>query len=554
MMKEEMTMKKMISSMKTLVALLMVVATVTSCSSDDTIADQPVQQPVGPQVYTMTVEATKGGDGTRALNLDGNKLNATWTAGDKVEVWTEDGTTTKYGELTATAAGSSTTLTGTLTTLPENGATLTLKYLSPNYSSQDGTLTGTDNSIDKVCDYATATVTATVDGDNVTTTAAAFENQQAVVKFTLKNKANDSDLSATKLVVAVGSTEYEVNPVSAASEIYVAIPGFNGQTITLSATVGSDTYTYEKTGVTFANGNYYRVAVKMTKQASAPEGAISGQFTVGMDGSTPIKVYFSKGNLQATYNGTDWTWAFAENQWDYIGNAEGNTKVSASTPFVSGYSGSSTTVDLFGWVGSSSTWTGAAQYGITSSSSEAIDNTDGYGNNASEALKSDWGNTIGSGWRTLTSDEWTYLFNTRTTGGTVFGTAQARYAHATINTDGTGVNGMILFPDGVDIASTEVTTPGNVNTTSEYATKCTTAQWAALAAKGCVFLPAAGWRTGTNVSNVYIYGQYWSSSPIITINDGYAYSVFFNWENLNPASNGSRRNGCSVRLVRPVQP
>ena len=114
-------MKKMISSMKTLVALLMVGATVTSCSSDNEM-DSPKASAV--KTYTMTVQATKGGDGTRALNLDGNTLNATWTAGDVVEVWTEDGTTTNYGTLTATAAGSSTTLTGTLTTLPENGATL----------------------------------------------------------------------------------------------------------------------------------------------------------------------------------------------------------------------------------------------------------------------------------------------------------------------------------------------------------------------------------------------------------------------------------------------
>ena len=77
---------------------------------------------------------------------------------------------------------------------------------------------------------------------------------------------------------------------------------------------------------------------------------LSGVFSV----SDSKKVSFSKGNLQATYNGSSWTWAFAANQWDYIGNAEGNTKVSDSTPFVSGYSGSSTTVDLFGWVGASS--------------------------------------------------------------------------------------------------------------------------------------------------------------------------------------------------------
>lgn len=451
MMKEEMTMKKMISSMKTLVALLMVGATVTSCSSDDTIADQPVQQPAGPQVYTMTVEATKGGDETRALNLDGNKLNATWTAGDEVEVWTEDGTTTKYGELTAESDGASTKLTGTLTTKPSDGETLTLKYLSPNYSSQDGTLTGTDNSIDKVCDYATATVTATVDGDNVTTTAAAFENQQAVVKFTLKNKANDSDLSATKLVVAVGSTEYEVNPESAASEIYVAIPGFNGQTITLTATVGSDTYTYEKTGVTFANGNYYRVAVKMTKQAAVPTGAISGKFSV----SATKQVYFSKGNLRYTSG----AWSFFDNQWDYY------TEYSADS------------WDKFGWS------TSATDYGKNTSS-----NTLGYPGDFV-----DWGATIGTGWRTLTGGiggEWEYLFNTRTVNGGS-GSGKSYTLGQSVN----GKLGVVIYPDDY--------------TGSEYAGS----DWSTFEAAGCVFLPAAGYRNGTSVDLAGSYGLYWSSSP-----------------------------------------
>ena len=286
--------------------------------------------------------------------------------------------------------------------------------------------------------------------------------------------------------------------------------------------------------------------VKATSDAAAPsvpDGAISGVFSV----SDTKKVYFSKGNLQATYNGTDWTWAFAENQWDYIGNAAGNTSINGNGTV----SASNVTVDLFGWVGASSTWTGAAQYGI--SNSTATDHTDGYGNAAREALKSDWGNTIGTGWFTLSSDEWQYLFNTRTTGGTVFGTEQARYAQATINTDGTSVKGMILFPDGVSIASTEVTTAGSVNATSAYATKCTTAQWAALAAKGCVFLPAAGNRNQASVYSAGSGGYYWSSSPY-TSNLYYAYRVIFLSGNLSLTTQTSRYLGYSVRLVQEVAP
>ena len=491
--KEEMTMKKMMTNIRTLAALLIASATFAACSSDDNIIDQQPAQPAGPQVYTMTVEATKGDDGTRALADGGNKLTSTWTAGDEVEVWTSNGTTTKYGTLTAQSDGASTTLTGTLTTKPSDGETLTLKYLSPSYSSQDGTLTGNETSIDKVCDYATATVTATVDGDNVTTTDATFENQQAVVKFTLKNKANDSELSATKLFVTANGTIYTVTPSSAASEIYVAIPGFSAQTVTLTATVGEGTYTYEKANVTFTNGRYYAITVKMTK---IPEGAISGKFSV----SATKKVYFSKGNLK--YNGS--TWSFFDNQYDYIGSATGYP------------------MDLF-------TWGNIAN--------PTYDGTTYYTENSNLSGTYDWGSNIGEGWYTLSTDEWTYVFNKRST------TSGIRYAKAQVNS----VSGVILLPDDW---STSYYTLASANTTRAAFTdnNITADDWTStLEAAGCVFLPAAGNRYGSSVNGVGSGGDYWSSTAY---NINYAYLVYFGLGSLDAGSYGYRHYGCSVRLVR----
>jgi len=296
-------------------------------------------------------------------------------------------------------------------------------------------------------------------------------------------------------------------------------------------------------------GHIYNITRSATP--AVPEGAISGKFSV----SSTKKVNFSKGNLQATYNGTDWTWAFAANQWDYIGNAEGNTKVSASTPFVSGYSGSSTTVDLFGWVGASSTWMDVAQYGITSSS--ATNNTNGYGNNASEALKSDWGNTIGSGWRTLTSDEWQWMLgpsssptpgtNCRTS-STIGGVANARWVKAVVHS----TKGLIIYPDALTwndaTMGTAPTTSNTANNDFTYNT-LTDAQWSALEAAGCVFLPAAGFRSQATVAQAGSRGGYWSSSPN---SESYAYRVYFISGNLNPAFGSNRYGGNSVRLVREV--
>ena len=55
-------------------------------------------------------------------------------------------------------------------------------------------------------------------------------------------------------------------------------------------------------------------------------------------------VRFSQGNLQATYDGSAWTWAFASNQYGCIGNAAANTSITGN-----GTIAGTGTVDLFGW-------------------------------------------------------------------------------------------------------------------------------------------------------------------------------------------------------------
>ena len=258
-----------------------------------------------------------------------------------------------------------------------------------------------------------------------------------------------------------------------------------------------------------------------------------GKFTVNDGGK---QVYIAPGNLQATYDGSSWSWGFAAHQWDIIGNAAGNTSINGD-----GTISGTGTVDLFGWVGASkTTWTGAAQYGISNSKNQGA-----YGNVANEALKSDWGNTIGSGWRTLTEDEWTYLFYTRAA-STVNSTANARYAMATV----VSRSGVILFPDTYTHPG-GVTAPASINAAdANYsANNYDATAWAKMEAAGCVFLPAAGNRDGSSVSNAGSNGYYWSSS---SPNDdsSQASCVYFRSNFLIFPSYGYRYYGRSVRLVR----
>ena len=277
-------------------------------------------------------------------------------------------------------------------------------------------------------------------------------------------------------------------------------------------------------------------SVKAVKKEVVKPDLLPAVFTV--DAGKTVK--FSKGNLQATYNGSSWIWGFAEHQWDYIGNAAGNTSINGN-----GTVSANGTVDLFGWVGASSTWTGAAQYGI--SNSTATNNVDGYGNVGGEAQKVGWGATVGAGWRTLTRLEWLHLLNGRETGVTVNSTNHARYTLAIINTDGTAVKGLIIFPDSYAGGSPAGVTWGTINAKSTFETTCTSAGWTALEAAGCVFLPAAGYRTASTVTDAGIGGGYWSSSS------GYAVSAvgpYFESDYMTIQFVSSRKYGYSVRLVR----
>lgn len=183
----------------------------------------------------------------------------------------------------------------------------------------------------------------------------------------------------------------------------------------------------------------------------------------------------------------------------------------------------------------------------------------GYGNSNISGTNFDWGvynkqsnqnKILGGGdhaWRTLTKDEWVYLFNTRSN-TTVNGTSNARFTKAAITTPSKGtVNGVIIFPDEYSGGTPSGVTWGTINGTDNgYTTTCTAAGWEALESVGCVFLPAAGCRRGTEVYGAGSDGRYWSSTSCYSNN---AYDMDFNSSVFNPQHNYYRYFGYSVRLV-----
>ena len=245
------------------IALLMLGAIFAACTEKEIVEPQ---QANAPKTYTMTISATKGGDDatTRALTLsdDGKTLNATWTAGDEVRVYKND-YTTPLGTLVAQSSGASTTLSGTLTGDINVGEELVLSYLVyGNKKKQDGTL----ETIAKKYDYAEATVTvASNDDGNITTTGVAnFENMGVIIRFTLKG-SDGTPLNATNLAVKTNASIYNITAPSARSEFFVAVRSITNKSVTLNAYVGDKLYTYNKDGVTFNQGQYYTIGVKMSE-------------------------------------------------------------------------------------------------------------------------------------------------------------------------------------------------------------------------------------------------------------------------------------------------
>ena len=298
-------MKKNILS---LAALLIASATFVACSSDDNIINE---QPTKAQTYTMTINASKGdGATTRALSIDDsgakNVLNATWATTENIYV--KKGETWATGSLQPDADGTTATLKGELSgiTIAKDDV-LTLQFPKNGDISYVGQV-GTLEDIAANFDYATATVTVadvSATGNIIPTEATTtFANQQAIVKFTLIDKADGlTPLSATQLVVNDGTNTYTVNPAPATSEIYVAIPGFTSKTVTLTATVGDDTYTFEKAGITFTNGQYYEITVKMTKYVPTPVATTVTWNFSEIGGSTDLSVPFTRDDIVLSCDG-----------------------------------------------------------------------------------------------------------------------------------------------------------------------------------------------------------------------------------------------------------
>lgn len=479
----------------------------TACSSEDDLVNNTANtENTINKGYALpvTVSATRGGDATRAT-FDGSKLN--FSAGDKLFVW---GIACDYdyefaGELDyvpATEKFSGTIYTskewtGTadaLFTAASNDVYVNAALLPAGYGSY-GFLTIDDyETEDKYDDFIRNNneytfATSKADGvaqfsyEEATSYSSGFElePQNAILNFTITGLAASTSVDVSLTSYAYTITKNVTTDSDGNATFAAGVSG--GEDLNdFSLTVAGNPITLVSSSKELEAGKIYNIS---RSAASVPEGAISGQFSV----SSTKKVYFSKGNLRYASG----TWSFFDHQYDYY------TSYSADA------------WDHFGWSTSANT------YGMNTSTSNST-----YSGNFV-----DWGATMGSGWRTLSSAEWTYLFDTRTVNGGK-GSGKSYTLGQSVN----GKLGVVLYPDNYT---------GAVYSGSD---------WATFESAGCVFLPAAGSRSGTSVNLVGSNGYYWSGTANNTNN---AYRVTSYSGGKDPANSTGRYYGCSVRLVRDVQ-
>jgi hypothetical protein len=506
-------------------------------------------------------QQTTNADGTVAITLDvkGGASTGSATDGSRINVNPNNGVVAfEYGDVVYVASGQR--FVGTLTnngntfagniTNPTDGEHLYFFFLgnkTPEETLTPGSSTSCSVNISDqtggypVISFATSYETFT--GAGLYT--AYFLNKAALVKFDVTTLSSNPTCILglnNKVTVDFSTNGFAYSQVDNG---LVKLQGWSGERWAIllpqaALTEGNKGSVYTEDGIydgtrpaipAIIANDYLNEGIALTTTAethpgTTPVGAVNGKFTINSNGD---RVYFSQGNLQ--YRASTNTWQFATNQYDYIGSANSNISQTYSD-----------WIDLFGW-GTSGYNHGAKCYQPWSTSMDYKDYY-AYGeytyNLYDQTGQADWGyNAISNGgnmvgqWKSLTIDEWYYLFYSRPT------LSGIRFAKAKVN----GVKGVILLPNAWKASTYDL---NNTNGGDYDSNTIADDDWDVLEANGAVFLPAAGNRGGTSVNNVGSSGNYWSASC-----DGInsPHYLTFGSGSLTTGSYG-RDYGRSVRLAR----
>ena len=467
------------------------------------------EDPMGKLVTQKVTFTTSFGDGSK-LNpgeADGF-LYPKWVVGDKIIV--SDGVTTPASELECKKienGGTAGVFEGTITC--QEGAELTFSYNPIDYLNQDGSLQI----------YLEGKSWYQESGNYVVD----MKMPCAILKLDLAKLAPASYVSVT-IGDATEPAAKILNVTTENSEKYLLLPLTATEPTTITLTFSNETTTITKP-YTLASNGFYTAGGNGGYAPVEPDAPATPKFTVDANGTT---VEFAPGNLY--WDGS--SWQFEANQWDFRHYKGKNYDAAV-------IGGESTTTPE-GTVGSFF-WSKTASVAYASSYSDSGASTDDvfFTNDPKDETKPNENFQVNGEtgtWRTLSRAEWNYLLGfdpDQVEQTETYGRPDAK-AKSAFKDLGGGVSGLVILPDDTEDPETVME---SITSTE------------ALAAHGAVFLPAAGYRKGSDVRDVGSYGDYWSGAPYDEDED-FAYYVIFGSDGVCVDFGGLRGDGFAVRLVR----
>lgn len=286
-------------------ALALVMA---ACSSEDIAQNNSPAQQEGRKVqFTATIAASNSGAGTRTEYTEvtsgdaAGTINVAWKANDeialihngtkdvvKVETVNEDGSAIISGPITVGTDGEKVEVCypAALWDAEASGAIRNATFVA-NTTKQDGTLKYIQDNLDVRMGEGKLKVS----GDKATLSAnVTLASQIAIWKLNLQDDATPTPaaLKATQVTVKVdGTTPGAIAGTTtlgtATSTLYLGLDKFANQKVIIEATVGSDTYKYEKEDISLALGKYYQSTVTMAKATVAVTGVTLDEAVLRID-------------------------------------------------------------------------------------------------------------------------------------------------------------------------------------------------------------------------------------------------------------------------------
>lgn len=546
-----------------IVALMVLFVAMTQCKKEE--QPTPSSEDKGVAI-TLNIK----GDGTR-MDVNTNTGAVTYESGDVVYV-------ASGGKYVGMLTHNGTNFGGTITD-PTVGEPLHFYFLgnvTPAETLTQGVTTSCSVVISDqteelpVIEYAPSNETYT---GGVTAFTAMLLNKCALVKFDVTTSSNAATcITGMNNKVTVSFAENTLTPSQEGTGLIKLGEGSGERWAILlpqdaveECNAFSDDGAYTGTCASIpaiAENAYLTAGIEVNvstevNSSDVPVGAISGKFTINANGD---QVYFSQGNLQYIGSVATPYWKFADHQWEYFGTSTGQN---SDDPNVDR--------DLFGW--GTSGWDNGNifyqpydTYNPYHDESYEYDEDMGYGYGPTDGTyynydltgqyaNADWGvyNAIANGgnmpnqWRTLTGEEWGYVFDRRITPSGI------RRACGNVG----GVNGVILLPDNwnTEICMLNKTNGDDLDDDEESPFNSnifTLDEWETLENNGAVFLPLAGDRQGVFVTGVGYVSYYWSASRA---EDGLSMSLFMDYAHgAYWAEVDYLFNGCSVRLAQDVEP